>query len=169
MRLPGRLRDADHPRPQACGFGALGCVGNARRLADDPRRSGYREPLPSNEKLTGEIVIDGSGTVAPIATAVAEKFSEIQPGVRVPVGTAGTGGGYKSSSKGRPRSATPPGRSPSRKRPSAREKGIEYLELKVGIDGLSVVVNPANDWCKAITTEQLKKRCGRPAHRQEVE
>lgn len=122
-----------------------------------PAASAAGAPAPSDEKLTGEIVIDGSSTVAPITTAVAEKFSEIQPGVRVPVGTAGTGGGYKKFIEGATEINDASRPISESEKTQCKEKGIEYLELKVGIDGLSVVVNPANDWCKAITTDQLKK------------
>ena len=111
----------------------------------------------ADEKLMGEIVIDGSSTVAPITTAVAEKFSTLQPGVRVPVGIAGTGGGYKKFIEGSTDindASRPISKSEIEQ---CKEKGIEYVELKVAIDGLSVVVNPANDWCKALTTDQLKK------------
>lgn len=108
-------------------------------------------------KLSGEIKIDGSSTVFPITEAVAEEFSKKNAGVKVPVGVSGTGGGFEKfiakeidiNDASRPikeKEAT-----------AAKNAGIEYLELKVAFDGLSVLVNKDNNWVNNLTVEELKK------------
>lgn len=103
------------------------------------------------------ILIDGSSTVYPISQAVAEEFQASQPNVKVVVGTSGTGGGFKKFIVGETdiNDASRPIK--GKEIEQCKENGIEYLELKVAIDGISVVVNPENDWCQAITVAQLKK------------
>ncbi len=109
------------------------------------------------EKLSGEVLADGSSTVFPITQAVAEEFMKVHKDVKVSVGIAGTGGGFKRFVVGET-DINDASRPISEKEIDACKKsGVEYLELKVAIDGLSVVVNPKNDWCKAITVAQLKK------------
>ena len=114
-------------------------------------------PVEPAVKLSGEVLADGSSTVFPITQAVAEEFMKVHQGVKVSVGIAGTGGGFKRFVVGET-DINDASRPISEKEVDACKKsGVEYLELKVAIDGLSVVVNPKNDWCKAITVSQLKK------------
>ena len=103
------------------------------------------------------ILIDGSSTVYPISQAVAEEFQGSHANVKVVVGTSGTGGGFKKFVIGE--SDINDASRPIKEKEAARckENGIEYLEMKVAIDGISVVVNPENTWCNAITVAQLKK------------
>jgi len=103
------------------------------------------------------IVIDGSSTVYPISQAVAEEFQASHADVKVVVGTSGTGGGFKKFVVGETdiNDASRPIK--DKEITACKEAGIEFMELKVAIDGLSVVVNPENDWCNAMTTAQLKK------------
>ncbi len=108
-------------------------------------------------KLSGEVIADGSSTVFPITQAVAEEFMKAHQDVKVSVGIAGTGGGFKRFVVG-DTDINDASRPISEKEIEACKKnGVEFLELKVAIDGLSVVVNPQNDWCKAMTVAQLKK------------
>lgn len=101
------------------------------------------------------IEIDGSSTVFPISQAVAEEFMKANAGVFVTVGVKGTGGGFKRFIRGETdiNDASRPIK--DEEKAELEKAGIEYLELKVAIDGLSVIVNTENDWCDAITTEQL--------------
>jgi phosphate transport system substrate-binding protein len=112
------------------------------------------EEASSNEP--GEIIIDGSSTVEPISTRVAEGYREVDPAVQVSVATSGTGGGFKRFIAGETdiNDASRPIKESEAE--SCKEKGLEYVELKVAIDGLSVVVNKDNDFCKALTVAQLK-------------
>jgi phosphate transport system substrate-binding protein len=108
--------------------------------------------------LNGEVVIDGSSTVYPITEAVAEEFQIANPGVTVPVAFSGTGGGFKKFCVGETdiNDASRPIKAQDEGEGLACEKnGVEYVELQVAIDGLSVVVNPANDWASCLTVAEL--------------
>ena len=110
----------------------------------------------STEKLTGAIKIDGSSTVFPISQAVAERFMEANPGVKITVGSSGTGGGFKKFTAGETDINDSSRTIDAKEIAQCKDKGIEYVEIKVAIDGLTVVVNPKNDWCSCMTVEQLK-------------
>ncbi len=103
------------------------------------------------------IVIDGSSTVYPITEAVAEEYRAVAPDVRVTVGFSGTGGGMKKFIAGDIDicGASRPIKDSERKACTAA--GVEYLQLEVAFDGLTVVLNPKNDWCDSMTVAQLKE------------
>lgn len=105
--------------------------------------------------LKEEVAIDGSSTVYPISSAIAEEFSKANRGVRVPVGVSGTGNGFKKFIAGETdiNDASRPIK--DSEAASLKEKGIDYIELKIAIDGLTVVVNPQNDWVDGMTIDQL--------------
>lgn len=111
----------------------------------------------SAEKLSGSVSIDGSSTVYPISEAVAEEFGKIFPDVKVTVGLSGTGGGFKKFGRGETdiNDASRPIK--SNEDSICKANNIGFVELMVAYDGLSVVVNPKNDWCKDITVAELKK------------
>lgn len=106
-----------------------------------------------------QVQIDGSSTVFPISQAVAEEFQKLddQEGVKVVVGTSGTGGGFKKFYAGEIDISDASRPIKDGEKAKCKDAGIDYLELRVAIDGLSVVVNPENDWCSAMTAAQLKK------------
>lgn len=115
-------------------------------------------PAPQSAKdLKGAIKIDGSSTVYPITEAVAEEFRTEAPKVRPTVGVSGTGGGFKRFSAGEidiSNASRPIKKSES---DAAAKAGVEYIELPVAFDGLTIVVNPKNTWCTSLTVEQVKK------------
>src|SRR5687767_15286020 len=104
------------------------------------------------------IKIDGSSTVFPIAEAVAEEFQISKRGkVRVTVGIAGTGGGFKRFCRGETDISNASRPILKEEMEACRAAGIKYLELPVAFDALTVVVNPKNDWVKSLTIADLKK------------
>ena len=107
--------------------------------------------------LEGTVEIDGSSTVYPISEAVAEEFNKIYPDVRVNVGVSGTGGGFKRFNIGETdiSDASRPIKDP-KETSVAAENGINYVELRLGTDGLSVVVSKENDFVDCLTTDELK-------------
>ena len=107
-------------------------------------------------QLTGTIEIDGSSTVAPITEAVAEEFRKVQPKVLVNVGISGSGGGFKRFTVGETDVSDASRAIKDSEAAKAAENGIEYFEFLVGVDGLSVMVNPKNDFVDCMTVEQLK-------------
>ena len=109
-------------------------------------------------KLSGTIKIDGSSTVAPLSEAAAELFQAENSGVRVTVGTSGTGGGFEKFCAGETdiSDASRPIKD-DEEAPICKKNGVAYEEVQVANDGLAVVVNKDNDWAKCLTVEQLKK------------
>lgn len=109
-------------------------------------------------ELSGIIRIDGSSTVLPISRAVAEEFeNKHNHKVQVPVGSTGTGGGFTKFAAGEIDINDASRPITEKEAEGCKKNAIEYLDLKIAIDGLTVAVNPRNDWCKSLTIEQLKK------------
>ena len=106
--------------------------------------------------LNGTIEIDGSSTVFPITEAVAEEFhNRVAPNVRVNVGVSGSGGGFKRFTVGETDISDASRPIKENEAAVAEENGIEYLEFLVGVDGLSVLVSPKNDFVECLTVQQL--------------
>jgi phosphate transport system substrate-binding protein len=104
------------------------------------------------------IKIDGSSTVFPIAEAVAEEFQISKRGkVRVTVGIAGTGGGFKRFCRGETDISNASRPILKEEMEICRKAGIKYIELPVAFDALTVVVHPQNTWAKTLTPADLKK------------
>jgi phosphate transport system substrate-binding protein len=108
-------------------------------------------------QLSGTINIDGSSTVAPLSEAAAELFQEQNSGVRVTVGTSGTGGGFEKFCAGETDISDASRAIEDDEKQACASKGIKYEEVQVANDGLSLVVNPQNTWAKCLTVAQLKK------------
>ena len=124
----------------------------ADKEADAPKMDSKSVEM---EKLSGTIEIDGSSTVFPITQAVAEEFMAYQPDVRVPVGVSGTGGGMKRFGVGETSISNASRPMKDKEAVVAEENGVEWTELTVAYDGLSVVVNKDNTWVDCLTVEQL--------------
>ena len=108
--------------------------------------------------LSGDIPIDGSSTVFPITEAVAEEFGGLTgDNVRVVVGISGTGGGFKKFCANETVISDASRPIKQKEVDQCSAAGVEYIELPVAIDGLSVVVNPANDFVDCLTVEQLNR------------
>ena len=121
---------------------------------------GMNEPdtslLATDSSLSGTIEIDGSSTVFPITQAVAEEFRKVHPGVQVPVGVSGTGGGFKRFVVGETHISNASRSIKPIEIAAAEENGVEFIEIAVGFDGLSVIANPANDFLECLTTDELR-------------
>ena len=109
------------------------------------------------DALSGKVVMDGSSTVFPIMEAVAEEYSAEQPEVEVTVGVSGTGGGFKRFVTGETDFSNASREIKEEEAAEAEKNGVEFTQLSVALDGLSLVVNPANDWAQDITIEELNK------------
>jgi phosphate transport system substrate-binding protein len=109
------------------------------------------------ESVSGSISIEGSSTVQPITQAAAELFRQENPDARIEVGGAGTSDGFEAFCQGdteisdasRPIDV-------AEEVPICEENGVEFIEIPVAYDGISVVVNEQNDWATDITSEELK-------------
>jgi phosphate transport system substrate-binding protein len=135
----------------ACGALALG----AAACGGDDDDSGGGGGGGGN--LSGTIKIDGSSTVGPFAQAAAEEFQGQNPGVKVTVGIAGTGGGFEKFCAGETdiSDASRPIK-PDEEAPICKKNGIAYKQVQIANDGISVVTNKALA-VDCLTTEQLKK------------
>ncbi len=111
----------------------------------------------TSSDLTGNILIDGSSTVAPLMTLLAEDFQSENGGVRVTVGTSGTGGGFEKFCAGETDLANASREIKESEIEACKAAGLEYLEVIIANDALSVVVNKENSWAKCLTIEQLTK------------
>ena len=146
----------------ACAIAA--CTGGGGTTATPATGGASGEPgsgAPAN--LAGTVTIDGSSTVYPITEAVAEEFQLANRGVQVPTSLSGTGGGFKKFCIGetdindasRPIKADDEGEGLA-----CKANGIDYVELQIAIDGLTVVVNPANAFASCLTVDELAKIYG---------
>jgi phosphate transport system substrate-binding protein len=134
----------------------LGCIeSTTSSTPKDGTTSSTTSPKASSDLAT--INIDGSSTVFLISQAMAGEFEKKFPDHKVSVSRSGTGGGYKKFvlrqcdlwNASRPIA--------EKEKTELKEKDIGWLELEVGIDGLSIAVNPENDWCTELTVGQLRK------------
>ncbi len=116
------------------------------------------------EGLRGQVTIDGSSTVYPIAEAVSEEFQLRNPRVMVALGRSGTGVGFDRFCRGETDIATASRTISAGEAVNCGARGIEYMEVSVALDGLSVIVNPANDFVDCLTVRELREiwRTGSP-------
>jgi phosphate transport system substrate-binding protein len=106
--------------------------------------------------VSGNIKIEGSSTVYPITQAAAELFRQENPDARIEVGGAGTSDGFEAFCQGDTQIS-------DASRPIdvaeevhvCEENGVEFIEIPVAYDGISVVVNKHNDWATNVTSEEL--------------
>ena len=106
--------------------------------------------------LEGEIQVDGSSTVFPITEAMAEEFGILtERGVRVTVGVSGTGGGFKRFCAGETDISDASRPIKDSEVELCTEAGIDFVEVPVAFDGLTVVINPDNDWVDQLTVAEL--------------
>ena len=104
------------------------------------------------------VKIDGSSTVYPITEAIAEDFQKSKKGaIKVTVGISGTGGGFKKFCRGETDIANASRPILKKEMEECKAAGVQYIELPIAFDALTVVVNPANDFIKSLTVAELKK------------
>jgi len=105
-----------------------------------------------------DIAVDGSSTVGPITEAMAEEFLK-QADLRVSVGISGTGGGFEKLCRGEidiNNASRPIDEDDEKEGAACARRGIEYVEFKVALDGLTVVTHPGNDFAACLTISQLR-------------
>lgn len=103
------------------------------------------------------VKVDGSSTVYPITEAVAEEFQKAKKNaIKVTVGISGTGGGFKKFCRGEIDIANASRPILKKEMADCKAAGVEYIELPVAFDALTVVMNPKNAFLKELTVEQLK-------------
>src|SRR5688572_1424462 len=104
------------------------------------------------------VKIDGSSTVFPVTEAVAEDFQKAKKrAVQVTVGISGTGGGFKKFCRSETDISNASRPILKKEMDDCRAAGVEYFELPVAFDALTVVVNPKNSFIKQLTVAEMKK------------
>src|SRR6266481_6250153 len=104
------------------------------------------------------VKIDGSSTVFPITEAMAEDFQKAKKGkIRVTVGIAGTGGGFKKFCRGETDISDASRPILKAEMETCKQSGVQFIELPIAYDALTVIINPKNDWVKTLTIPDLKK------------
>ncbi|WP_058307439.1 PstS family phosphate ABC transporter substrate-binding protein [Gracilibacillus massiliensis] len=125
--------------------------------SESDETSGEEENTEASEELEGNVVIDGSGTVYPLMAKLAEEYMiNEQPNVSVEVSRAGSSAGFEKflvedgtdfNDASRPIK--------DEEQAKADELGLDVLEMKVALDGLTIVTHPENDWATELTAEQV--------------
>lgn len=103
----------------------------------------------------GKVRVDGSSTVYLLTAVAAEDFQKAQPGIPVTVGSSGTGGGFARFCRGETDANNASRGIKEIEAEDCARNGIEYAQLSVAVDALTVVVNKNNDWATCLTLEQL--------------
>lgn len=117
------------------------------------------QAAPSGEGISGPVSVDGSSTVAPLAEAAAGLYAEVEPEVQVTIGTSGTGGGFEKFCADEIDISNASRQIKEEEAAACAASGVEFTEIIIANDGLSIVVNPENDWIPedGLTVEQLAK------------
>ena len=103
------------------------------------------------------VKIDGSSTVYPITEGIAEDFQKAKKNaIKVTVGISGTGGGFKKFCRGETDISDASRPILKKEMEDCKKTGVDYYELPVAYDALTVMVNPKNDWIKSMTVAELK-------------
>jgi phosphate transport system substrate-binding protein len=135
--------------------GMLALVGTACGGDDDESAGDTTSEAGSD--LSGRIQVDGSSTVGPLVTAAAERFQQENSGVQVTVGISGTGGGFERFCAGETDISNASRQIDEEEAQACESEGIEYTEIRVATDALTVVANKENDWATCLTVDQLKQ------------
>jgi phosphate transport system substrate-binding protein len=107
--------------------------------------------------LTGVIKADGSSTVHPLTAAVAESFVKQHPEVQVSVAISGTSAGFQQFCRGEADVQNASRPINAGERAACAASGIDFVEIPVAYDALTLIVHPANDWASTITVDELKR------------
>jgi phosphate binding protein len=110
----------------------------------------------STDGLSGQVLVDGSSTVSPLTSAAGELFKEINPNVNVSVATSGTGGGFKKFCAGETDIANASREISEEEAAECEANGIDFTEIIVANDALTIVVNTENTWADCLTLPELR-------------
>ncbi|OPL09334.1 MAG: phosphate ABC transporter phosphate-binding protein [delta proteobacterium ML8_F1] len=145
-------------------FALVGCSAPAQEApAQEEPAEEAADPAPAEEPaetIEGPVIIDGSGTVYPLMAHLAEVYmTEEQPDVSVQVGRAGSSAGFKMFIPGELDFSDASRQIKDSEVEQLKEKGWEMgkdiLEFKVALDGLTMVINPENDWAVEMTNQEI--------------
>jgi phosphate binding protein len=136
-------------------FAALTAAALALSACGGQSAGGSADGGSASGGLSGAVVADGSSTVEPLTAAAADLFGEVEPDVNVTVATSGTGGGFQAFCAGETDISNASRAIKDEEAAACEAEGIEFTEIIAANDGLSVIINPENDWATDLTVEQL--------------
>lgn len=114
------------------------------------------QPADEGEALSGSIEIDGSSTVGPLTDAIAEEYAAVQPDVTVNLSISGSGGGFERFCNVGDTDISNASRPIKQDEIDAcAEAGIDFIEVRVGVDALTMATQPGTDWLECLTNEEI--------------
>ncbi|MGE4283652.1 MAG: PstS family phosphate ABC transporter substrate-binding protein [Clostridia bacterium] len=133
----------------------VGCAGTSSQEGA-PNAEAPKTGEPKTAKLDGKVIIDGSGTVYPLMANIAEEYmTNVQPNVSVQVGRAGSSAGFKKFIPGEIDFSDASRKIKDEEAAGLKTNGIEFLEFKVALDGLTMVINKENTWATEMKKEEI--------------
>ncbi len=139
----------------ACGGGDSDSPSSESSGSSSPGSESSDMDDPPDTDLSGEIFISGSSTVEPISLRVQELFNDIHPNVLIAVDGPGTGDGFALFCSGETDISDASRAIKDSEADQCAANGINYVELQVGIDGLGVMTNAANDAVECVSFADL--------------
>lgn len=106
------------------------------------------------DAASGSVAVDGSSTVYPMSNTAAELLSEEQPDIEVSVGFSGTGGGFEKFCAGDIDISDASRPIKDEEKTACETGGVEFTELHVATDALTVVTHP-DLGVDCLTTDQV--------------
>lgn len=142
-------------------IGLAACGGSQEPEQPATEQPGAEAPA-ENQEMGGTVIIDGSGTVYPLMAHIAENYmTNEQPGVSVQVGRAGSSAGFKKFIPGETDFSNASREIKSEEIEQLEAEGLVFgedvMEIKLAYDGLTMVINNANDWAVEMTEEEIVK------------
>jgi len=153
MQLNGRI--GGRTARLACSLSILALAASLSACGGGGDTATTSDTAASGESVSGDIQIDGSSTVYPIAEAMAEEFQGANPDARVTVGVSGSGGGFKKFCAGETDISNASRPIKEEEAAACEAAGIEFAEVPIAYDGITLVTNNENDWATCLTIEQL--------------
>ncbi len=126
---------------------------NAAETSTDAEADAANE---TDGSVSGSVVIDGSGTVYPLMSRIAEEYMYENDEVSVEVSRAGTSAGMEKFINGETDFSNASREIKAEEAAQLEENGIEFEEFKVALDGLTIVIHPENTWAAEMTEEEIK-------------
>src|SRR5688572_24039631 len=133
----------------ACGSSGQAATGGGSASKPAAQQPSGQQPASGGtnlRQLSGTVKIDGSSTVFPVSEGMAEEFQKATGNVRVTVGISGTGGGFQKFCNGETDISDASRAISAREMEQCKTNNIQFVEVPVAFDGLSVVVSPRNDF-----------------------
>ena len=128
----------------ACSSGGGATNAPASAASQPPASGDSVEPSSAAPAVSGSINVSGSSTVEPISTGVAEAFAAANPDFKFTVKGPGTGDGFKVFCKGETDISDASRKIKDEEAAACKAAGVEYTELAIAYDGMTVMTNPAN-------------------------